>query len=63
MATKIKTFDCVKMKNRLQARHMAGYMANRDRYPTFVDSIYGRRARSEWVQRMEAKFAKKSHPT
>ena len=42
MATKAKTFDCVEMKNRIQAQRLAEYEAHKDEFPTFLDFINAR---------------------
>jgi len=56
MTTKIKTFDCVEMKNRIQAEMLAEYDACKDKYASFVDFVKARAEQSEWVQRMRKKI-------
>ena len=56
MATKTKTFDCVEMKNRIQAERMAEYEALKDEYPSFVDFVKTRAGKSEWVREMRNKL-------
>lgn len=56
MGTKTKTFDCVKMKNEIQARIWADYQAHKDEFPSFLDFVRARNRESEWVQRLRAKF-------
>jgi hypothetical protein len=57
MGTKTKTFDCVKMKNRIQAKIMAEYEAHKGDYPSFVDFIKARAAKSKLWKEFEAKIA------
>ena len=51
-----KTFDCVEMKNRIQAERMAEYEARRDEFPTFASFIKARADESDWVRDMRAKL-------
>lgn len=46
----IKTFDCVEMKNQIQAEMYADYDAHRDKYPSFVDYIKAQAEKSPWVR-------------
>ena len=57
MATKVKTFDCVRMKNDIQAARRAEYEACKDQYRSFLDFVKARAAKSEWVRRMREKIA------
>jgi len=56
MGTKTKAFDCVAMKNRIQAERWAEYQAHRDEYESYIDFILARAERSEWIKKMERKF-------
>ena len=57
MATKAKKmFDCVEMKNRIQAELLAEYEANKDKSPSFVHFLKSRNDRNKWVQAVRAKF-------
>jgi len=56
MTTKAKTFDCVEMKNRIQAKIMAEYEADRDQFSSFSEFINARAAKSQFVRRMRKKF-------
>ena len=56
MGTKAKTFDCVEMKNRIQAERWAEYQAHRDEYASYIDFILARAKQSEWIKTMERKF-------
>ena len=55
--TKKKTFDCVEMKNHIQARIMAEYEAHKGEFASFLDFVRARNRKSGWVQRMEARFS------
>ena len=59
MARRTKTFDCVEMKNRIQAQIMAEYDARKDEFASFVDFINKTASESEWVRRMRKKFRQK----
>lgn len=56
MTTKTKTFDCVEMKNRIQAKIMAEYEAGKDEFSSFGEFINARAAKSQFVRRMRKKF-------
>ena len=57
MITKAKKFDCVEMKNRIQAEMLAEYNAQKDEYASFVDFVKAKTKQSEWVQRMKKRIA------
>lgn len=42
MATKTKTFDCVDMKNRIQAKRLAEYEERKGEFASFLDFINAR---------------------
>ncbi len=42
-----KTFDCVAMKNRIQAERLAEYMARKDEFASYLDFINARVKDSE----------------
>ena len=42
MATKAKTFDCVEMKNRIQAKRLAEYEARKSEFDSYIDFINAR---------------------
>jgi hypothetical protein len=48
----MKTFDCVEMKNQIQAKMFAEYEAHKDEYASFVDYVKAQAEKSPWVQRM-----------
>ena len=57
MGTKAKkAFDCVEMKNRIQAARRAEYEARKNEFPSYLDFILARADNSEWVQQMRRKF-------
>lgn len=47
MSTKPKTFDCVEMKNRIQAERLAEYEARKGEFASYVDFINARVKDSE----------------
>ena len=58
MTTKIKSFDCVGMKNRIQSEMMSEYENQKEKFPSFVAFVKSKTAQSEWVQRVKAKIKK-----
>jgi len=42
MRTKSKTFDCVEMKNRIQAERLAEYEAGKDEFSSYLDFVNAR---------------------
>ena len=42
MATKAKTFDCVEMKDRIQAQRLAEYEARKGEFDSYIDFINAR---------------------
>ena len=56
MATTSKTFDCVDMKNRIQARRMAEYESRKDEFPSFLDFVRAKANESEWVRQVRKRF-------
>jgi len=56
METKTKTFDCVEMKNRIQAEILAEYESRKDEFTSFEDFIEARARESEWIQRTQKMF-------
>ena len=53
---KTKTFDCVEMKNRIQAEIMADYRAHKDEFASFVAFIHARAGKSRFAREMRKKF-------
>ena len=53
---KTKTFDCVEMKDRIQAKLWAEYQQRKAEFPSYLDFIRARNDESEWVQQARAKF-------
>lgn len=50
MGTKTKTFDCVEMKNRIQAETMAEYESRKGEFSCFLDFVRAKANESEWVR-------------
>ena len=46
MAMKTKTFDCVEMKNRIQAKRLAEYEARKGAFGSYLDFVNARVKRS-----------------
>jgi hypothetical protein len=59
MPTKTKTFDCVEMKNRIQAERMAEYEACKGEYASYVDFINARVKDSKLMEVVQAKSRKR----
>ena len=57
MATRPKPFDCVEMKDRIQAQLLAEYEASKHKFPSFVEFLKSRNDQNEWVRTARAKFA------
>ena len=57
MGTKTKTFDCVAMKDRIQASLVAEYERRKHEFPTYMAFIRATAAESDWVQRFRARRA------
>ena len=55
MKTGPKTFDCVEMKNRIQAERMAEYETRKNEFPSYVDFIDARVKDSELANIMRQK--------
>jgi hypothetical protein len=53
---KTKKFDCVEMKNQIQAKLMEEYEANKDKYGSYVDFIHKTAEASPWIQAMEKRI-------
>jgi hypothetical protein len=58
MPTKTKTFDCVEMKNRIQADRMAEYEAHKNEFASYVDFINARLKDSELMKIVQQKSRK-----
>ena len=54
--TKVKAFDCVQMKDRIQAKLWAEYERRRDEFPSYLAFIRAKNDESEWVREVRAKF-------
>jgi hypothetical protein len=51
---KTKAFDCVEMKNEIQAARWREYQAHKKEYPTYAAFIEARARKSAWVSKMRA---------
>ena len=51
-----KDFDCVEMKNRIQAERWAEYQARKDEFESYIDFIQWRASQSPWIRELEKKF-------
>jgi hypothetical protein len=56
---KTKTFDCVEMKDQIQAKRRAEYEARRDEFASYEEFIQARAADSEWVNQMRERFRRR----
>jgi len=52
---KTKVFDCVEMKDRIQAAMLAEYESLKHTYPSFVEFIKAKADRSPWVRQVRRK--------
>jgi hypothetical protein len=55
MSTKTKTFDCVEMKNRIQAERLAEYESRKGEFASYVDFINARVKNSELFELLSRK--------
>jgi len=51
----MKKFDCVEMKNKIQAKMFADFEAHKNEYASFADYVKSQADKSPWVQRMRKK--------
>lgn len=58
MATKTKTFDCVDMKNRIQAQRLREYEARKGEFDSYLDFVNARVKRSRLWSDLARKAAK-----
>ncbi len=54
MARKSKTFDCVEMKNRIQAEVLAEYEARRDEFASFAEFL--KSTESDWERKVRQRI-------
>ena len=54
MAAKTKTFDCVEMKNRIQADILAEYEARKGEFPSFAAFLAA--TESDWERKLRQKL-------
>jgi hypothetical protein len=62
MTRKAKTFDCVEMKNRIQAERLAEYDARKEEFSSYVDFINGRIQHSELADMIHRKMRATAPP-
>ena len=55
MGTKTKTFDCVEMKNRIQAQRLAEYESRKGEFESYIDFINARVKQSPLWKRLGGK--------
>lgn len=58
MTTKTKTFDCVEMKNRIQAELYAEYQSRKGEFASYLDFINARSKDSELMKFLQKKLQK-----
>ena len=58
MATKTKTFDCVTMKNEIQARLLVEYKARRGEFPSYADFVAATVKEHPWCRRQLKRMAR-----
>jgi hypothetical protein len=51
-----KKFDCVEMKNRIQAAILADYRRSQGESASFEEYVEAEAAKSAWVRRVRARF-------
>ena len=56
MRAKTKTFDCVEMKNRIQAEIMAEFDSETSGSASFIEHIHARAAKSEFIRSLRKRF-------
>ena len=56
MSTKTKTFDCVEMKNRIQAELFAEYEAQKGEFASYLDFINAKVKDSELMKAVQQKL-------
>jgi len=54
MARKSKTFDCVEMKNRIQAEVLAEYEARKDEFTSFAEFL--KSTESDWERKVRQRI-------
>jgi len=58
MTTKGKTFDCVEMKNRIQAKLMAEYEARKGEFDSYADFITASVQEHPWCREQLERIAR-----
>jgi hypothetical protein len=60
MVTKTKRFDCVAMKNRIQAKLMEEYEARKGEFGSYAEFIAASANEHEWCRRQLARIGRTS---
>ena len=63
MMNRAKTFDCVKMKNRIQRELRQEYQTRKTEFASYADFLNATADESEDVRRFREKVAKAKTPT
>ncbi len=58
MTTKIKAFDCVAMKNRIQAKLMEEYEARKGEFDSYADFISASVREHDWCRKQLERIAR-----
>ncbi len=58
MGTRTKTFDCVAMKSRIQARLMQEYESRKSEFDSYADFILASVREHEWSRRQLERIAR-----
>ena len=58
MPTKTKIFDCVEMKNRIQAQVLAEYEGRKDEFASFAEFLKARNEENAWVRNARARLTR-----
>ena len=59
MPIRTKTFDCVEMKNRIQAQLLAEYERRKGEFASFVEFLKARNEENKWAREVRAKLARR----
>ena len=56
--TRTKSFDCVAMKNRIQAKLMEEYKARKSEFSSYADFIAASSSEHEWCRKQLARIGR-----
>ena len=59
MPAKTKTFDCVEMKDRIQARLLAEYERRKGEFASFAEFLRARNEANAWVRKVRARLRRR----